>query len=86
MALNELVKQQHYRDNHSNKCVKLLQPTSWYIFLTYNWPLMVAIMKTTVMVCNDNENDNGTFIFEVKTCYGNDSKHIMTPTLVLNCL
>ena len=29
---------------------------SWFmIFFTNNWPLVVMIMKLTMMVCNDNE-------------------------------
>ena len=29
---------------------------SWFMeFFTYNWPLMVMIMKLTMLPCNDNE-------------------------------
>ena len=41
---------------HSNKCMKFLQLlVCSVVFLTYNWPLMIMIMKMTMMACSENE-------------------------------
>ena len=38
-------------------------------FLTYNWPLMVMIMKLTMIACNDNEKLFSPIMIIIHFCF-----------------
>ena len=55
-------------------------------FFIYNWPLMVMIMKLTMMACNDNEKLCSPImiiihLFLCNYCAKDTEYSIMTPSL-----
>ena len=50
-------------------------------FFTYNWPLMVMIMKLTMMACNDNEKLCSPIMIIIHLCF-----YVIIVARILNTL
>ena len=55
---------------------------SWFMeFFTYNWPLMVMIMKLTMLPCNDNEKLCSLIMIIIHLCF-----YVIIVARILNTL